>query len=98
VIIDRNPREPLTPVAWGRSVEHDTSASTGYRKVSLARATISGRQALVWKFLLRSDPLPARVDIFQQMPSNGFAVLGEAATTSAAAKLALAVATSLSQR
>jgi hypothetical protein len=66
--------------------------------VSLAPATISGRQALVWKFLLRSDPLPARVDIFQQMPSNGFAVLGEAATTSAAAKLALAVATSLSQR
>jgi predicted Ser/Thr protein kinase len=98
VIIDRDPGEPLAPTAWGQSVEQETSASTGYRRVSFAGSTISGRQALVWKFLLRRDPLRARVDVFQQMPSNGFAVLGEASSVHAATKIALSVARSLSQR
>jgi hypothetical protein len=98
VIIDRNPGEPLAPAAWGQSVEHETAGTTGYEKVSFAQATITGRQAIVWKFLRRGDPLPARVDVFQQMPSNGFAVLGEAATVQDATRLALAVARSLSPR
>jgi hypothetical protein len=97
LIIDRDPSEALPPAAWGRSVERETSGTPGYQRVSVATAALSGRPALVWKFELGNEPLPARVDVFQHVPSNGFAVLGDAATMPAATKLALAVAGSMSQ-
>lgn len=98
VIIDRDPGEPLGPDSWARSVEHGTSQGVGYARVSFLRTTLSGRRAIVWRFLLRDQPLPARVDVFQREPSIGFAVLGEAATITAATRVALGVAASLRPR
>ncbi len=66
--------------------------------MSFLRTMLSGRQAMVWRFRLRDEPLPARVDVFQRVPSIGFAVLGEAATIPAATRVALAVAASLRPR
>jgi hypothetical protein len=98
VIIDRDPGEAQPPSTWANSVEQETSGTAGYAEVSFSPATISGRQAEVWKFRLRNDSPSAQVDVFQQLGSNGFAVLGEAATSSAATRIALAVAASLSPR
>jgi serine/threonine protein kinase len=98
VIIDRDPGEAQPPSTWAKSVEQGTSATAGYSFVSFSPATIDGRQAVVWKFLLRNDSPSAQVDVFQQLGSNGFAVLGQAGTISAATRNALAVAASLSLR
>jgi predicted Ser/Thr protein kinase len=95
VIIDRDPGEPLPPGPWARSVEQETSQRADYARVSFSHGPLSGRQAIVWRFLLRDEPLPARVDVFQRVPSDGFAVYGEAATIPAATRVALAVAASL---
>jgi serine/threonine protein kinase len=98
VIIDRDPGEAQPPSTWAKSVEQETSGTAGYAEVSFSPATISGRQAEVWKFRLDNDSPSAQVDVFQQLGSNGFAVLGQAATSSAATRIALAVAASLSPR
>jgi hypothetical protein len=98
VIIDRDPRQPLGVNAWAQSVQRETSSTPGYARVSFSPAAISGRQAIVWKFVLNGAPISQRVDVLQRLGSDGYAVLGEAPTMSAATRLALAVAGSLAPR
>jgi Protein kinase domain len=98
VIIDRDPDQPLGVHPWAQSVQRETSTTPGYDRVSFSSATISGRQAIVWKFVLNGAPMSQRVDVLQRLGSDGYAVLGEAPTMSAATTLALGVAASLTPR
>jgi len=99
VIIDRDPSEPQDVASWAEGVQRETAAGTpAYARVSFSPATISGRHAVVWRFVLNNQPLSQRVDIFQRLGSTGYAVLGEAATMSGATTLARGVAQSLTPR
>jgi Protein kinase domain len=99
VIIDHDPSEPLAVRPWGQSVRRGASADGGgYAGVSFSGDTISGRQAVVWRFVVNNAPLSQRVDVFQRIGTDGYAVLGEAATMSTATELALGVADSISRR
>jgi serine/threonine protein kinase len=98
VIIDRDPDQPLAVQPWAQSVQRDASSTPGYAGVSFLPATTSGRQAIVWEFVRTGDRPSQRVDVFQQLGSVSYAVLGEAPTMSAARRLALSVADSLTPR
>jgi hypothetical protein len=97
VIIDHS-SEPLDVQPWARNVQTGASVEAGYAGVSFSADTISGRQAVVWRFVINNEPLSQRVDVFQRIGTDGYAVLGEAATMSTATALALGVADSISRR
>ena len=99
VIIDHDPGETLSVRPWAQSVRTGASADgEGYAGLSFSGEEISGRRAIVWRFVLNDEPLSQRVDVFQRIGSGGYAVLGEAGTMSTATELALGVAESISRR
>ena len=95
VIIDRSPGDNTDPAMKASGIERLVAARTsGYRRVSFGAARLAGRSAFVWKFLQAPQP-PARIDVFEQLGSSGYAVLGEAPTLGQVTPIALAVARSL---
>ncbi len=98
VIIDRTPNESLPVSAWAAGVERDTASTPGYTLVSLQGATLGPRPEVIWQFKASSLSPPARVDIFQRIGSDGYAVLGESASIGQSVRVARAVARSLRPR
>jgi hypothetical protein len=98
VIIDRSPSEGLGLQPWATGVQNGTSQTTGYQLMSLGPKTVGSRPAVVWRFAIQSSPYPDRVDIFQRFGAAGYAVLSEGRTFTQAARLAVAVASSLQPR
>jgi Protein kinase domain len=98
VIIDRTPNEPLSLSAWAGGVEHDTASTPGYRLLSSQTGTVDSRPAVIWQFEASSLSPPARVDIFQVIGSDGYAVLGESGSIARSLSVARTVARSLRPR
>ncbi len=96
VVVDRNPGNDATPLASAEGVAAATAAKTpGYRRVSLSATSVAGRSAAIWKFMLPVQVPDARVDVFEQIGDNGYAVLGEGPDLSSITPIDLAVAGSL---
>ncbi len=98
IIIDRIPGESLAPRAKALAVEGATARTPGYRLVALSSATLRGRPAEVWEFMLPDQPRGARVDIFEHLGGSGYAVLGEAPALADIRSVTQAVAASLVPR
>jgi hypothetical protein len=98
VVIDRSPSETLGLQPWATGVQNATSQTTGYQLISLGPQAVGPRPAVVWRFVIQSDPYPDRVDIFQRFGAAGYAVLSEGRTFTRVARIALAVAISLQPR
>jgi hypothetical protein len=94
-IIDRTPNEPLSLSAWAAGVRVDTQPTPGYRLVSLRTGTVDSSRAVIWQFDISSQPLPARVDIFLRIGSDGYAVLGKSGSIAQSLPVAMTVARSL---
>lgn len=95
LIVDRVPRDTMTPEARAISVSQSTARTPGYELVSLAPATLGDRSAFTWSFRLTREPLPARFDVFQQLGTSSYAVLAEGPALTAVSRLALTAAQSL---
>jgi hypothetical protein len=98
VIIDRTPNEPLSLSVWAVGVERDTASTPGYRLVSFQTATVDSTKAVIWQFEASSLSPPARVDIFQRIGADGYAVLGESGSVARSLSVARTVALSLRPR
>lgn len=95
-IIDRSPNQVLALGDWARAVERAAAAQTpGYRELSFGPETVAGRRAFVWTFEVRASAYPARVDIFERLGGDGYAVLGEGRAREAVARLAATIARSV---
>jgi hypothetical protein len=95
LIVDRTSGDPLTPAARAVVVSHATSRTPGYALISLRAASIAGRAAEVWTFRLSGGE---RVDVFERVGRDGYAVLGEAPLATSVAPVVLAAAESLRAR
>ena len=100
IIVDHHPGDSLSPSQKAVSVAQGTIHTPGYEAVTFLPATIAGRPAFVWQFVLTAVHVgpPARIDIFQRLGSTAYAVLGEAAQLSQIAPIAYSVAQSLRTR
>jgi hypothetical protein len=96
--VDRTPHQTLSPGRQAAAVEGATARTAGYEPISFSATTLAGRSAVVWEFRLNGHAHPARIDIFQNVGSSGYAVYGLADTAAAVAPTALAVAESLTAR
>lgn len=98
VIVDRTPNSTLSPPHAAAAVQGATARTSRYVPVSYRLSTLDGRSAVIWEFELPDAPLPARIDIFQDVGSGEYAVLGEARQLSDIDATALAAASSLRAR
>jgi hypothetical protein len=98
VIIDRTPNEPLPLSTWATGIMHDTESTPGYRFVSLRTESFELGPAVIWRFVIASSPYPARVDIFQRIGADGYAVLGKSGSIAQSLPVAVSVAQSLRAR
>jgi hypothetical protein len=99
VIVDRNPGNTAAPFVSAKGVEASTAAHTpGYRLLSLTETTLAGRAAAIWRFTLPGQGPSARVDVFEQLGDNGYAVLGEGPDLAVIMPIALTAARSLQAR
>jgi serine/threonine protein kinase len=98
VIIDRTPDGPLSLSAWAAGVEQDSASTPGYRLVSSQTGIVDSRPAVIWQFEASSLSPPARVDIFQRIGSDGYAVLARSGSVAQSLPVATSVARSLRPR